>query len=96
MANLLDVSVMMEDLTSSCLLTIEKILSEFESPLLTVQDIQAMEKYLFWIVNDKFEKKNKISSQLCMDEDEYEDKNQHLRPLNQYLYAVSSLFTCLF
>ena len=75
----------MENLTSSCLLTIEKILSEFESPLLTMQDIQAMEKYLFWIVNDKFDKKNKILSQLYMDEDECEDVNENLRPLNQYL-----------
>ena len=75
----------MENLTSSCLLTIEKILSEFESPLLTMQDIQAMEKYLFWIVNDKFDKKNKILSQLYLDEDECKDVNENLRPLNQYL-----------
>ena len=85
MANLLDVLAKMENLTSSCLLTIEKILSEFESPLLTMQDIQAMEKYLFWIVNDKFDKKNKILSQLYLDEDECKDVNENLRPLNQYL-----------
>lgn len=82
---MLDVLAKMENLTSSCLLTIEKILSEFESPLLTMQDIQAMEKYLFWIVNDKFDKKNKILSQLYLDEDECKDVNENLRPLNQYL-----------
>ena len=54
-----------------------------------MEEIQAMDQYILWIVKDKLDEKNKISSERCMDEDEYEEASENMRHLNKHLLEVS-------